>query len=167
MELGWEDEFAYKGITITSLAVNHWGTRGLLPDKRGYGGFLVKGASGSVFFPGDTAYTPLFRDYGERFAIDVALLPIGAYQPASFRRVHMNPEDAWRAFRELRAQYLVPIHWGTFVLSYEPVDEPPRWIRELADKEGLGDHRLAVLSHGESRIFSAPRRRAHADASAR
>ncbi len=153
VELGWAESFSHKGVKVTALGVNHWGTRGLLPDKRGYGGFLVEGASGSVFFPGDTAYTPLFREYGKRFSIDVAVLPIGAYMPPSFRRVHMNPQDAWQAFLDLRATHLVPIHWGTFVLSYEPTDEPPRWIRELAEKSGLAD-RLALLDHGESRIFA-------------
>jgi L-ascorbate metabolism protein UlaG (beta-lactamase superfamily) len=153
VELGWGSEFEHKGIKITALAVNHWGTRGLFPDHRGFTGFLLEGASGRVFFPGDTAYTPLFREYGERFAIDVAVLPIGAYQPASFRRVHMNPEDAWQAFVDLRARYLVPIHWGTFVLSYEPPDEPPRWIRQLAREAGR-ESELALLQHGQGRVFS-------------
>lgn len=155
VELGWGQHVEHKGIRITSLAVNHWGTRGLLPDRRGYTGFLIEGPSGRVFFPGDTAYTPLFRDYGERFSIDVAVLPIGAYQPASFRRVHMNPEDAFRAFLDLRARYLVPIHWGTFVLSYEPPDEPPRWIHKLALEAGL-ESQLALLEHGEGRVFRSP-----------
>ncbi len=153
VELGWGSEFEYKGIKITALAVNHWGTRGLFPDRRGFTGFLLEGSSGRVFFPGDTAYTPLFREYGERFAIDVAVLPIGAYQPASFRRVHMNPQDAWQAFVDLRARHLVPIHWGTFVLSYEPPDEPPRWIRELAREAGR-ESELALLEHGQGRVFS-------------
>jgi L-ascorbate metabolism protein UlaG (beta-lactamase superfamily) len=153
VELGWGSEFEYKGIKITALAVNHWGTRGLLPDRRGFTGFLLEGSSGRVFFPGDTAYTPLFREYGERFAIDVAVLPIGAYQPASFRRVHMNPEDAWQAFVDLRARYLVPIHWGTFVLSYEPPDEPPRWIQQLAREAGR-ESELALLDHGQGRVFA-------------
>ncbi|MGH7819139.1 MAG: MBL fold metallo-hydrolase [Candidatus Binatia bacterium] len=152
VELGWGGELRHKGLRIRALEVNHWGSRGLLADGRGYGGFLVEGESGTIFFPGDTAYTPLFREYGERFRIDLALLPIGAYKPDSFRRVHMNPEDALRAFVDLRARWLVPIHWGTFVLSYEPVDEPPRWIRELAHAAGLED-RLAVLGHGEGRVF--------------
>jgi L-ascorbate metabolism protein UlaG (beta-lactamase superfamily) len=155
VELGWGNELEHKGIKITALEVNHWGTRGLLPDRRGYSGFLLEGPSGRVFFPGDTAYTPLFREYGERFAIDVAVLPIGAYQPASFRRVHMNPEDAWQAFLDLRARFLVPIHWGTFVLSFEPPEEPPRWIQRLAEKSGRVSD-LALLEHGQGRAF--PRR---------
>jgi L-ascorbate metabolism protein UlaG (beta-lactamase superfamily) len=152
VELPWGTQFEHKGIKITALAVNHWGTRGLFPDRRGYTGFLIEGPSGRVFFPGDTAYTPLFREYGERYAIDVAILPIGAYSPTSFRRVHMNPEDAWRAFLDLRARHLVPIHWGTFILSYEPPDEPPRWIRKLAKEAGL-EERLVLLEHGEGRVF--------------
>jgi L-ascorbate metabolism protein UlaG (beta-lactamase superfamily) len=152
VELDWERSFEHEGIKITALEVNHWGTRGLLPDRRGYTGFLIEGPSGSVFFPGDTAYTPLFRDYGERFSIDVAILPIGAYRPDSFRRVHMNPEDAWQAFVDLKARHLVPIHWGTFVLSYEPPDEPPRWILELAAAAGR-EADLALLEHGEGRVF--------------
>ena len=153
VELDWGKTFEHRGIRITSLEVNHWGTRGLLPDRRGYTGFLIEGPSGTVFFPGDTAYTPLFREYGDRFSIDVAVLPIGAYRPDSFRRVHMNPEDAWQAFVDLRARHLVPIHWGTFVLSYEPADEPPRWIRKLAADAGR-EADLALLEHGEGRVFS-------------
>ena len=156
VELEWGESFEHKGARITALGVNHWGTRGLFPDRRGYCGFLVESASGTVFFPGDTAYTELFREYGERYTIDVALLPIGAYRPASFRRVHMNPQDALQAFQDLRANYLVPIHWGTFVLSYEPPEEPPRWIRELAGEAGLSE-RLALLEHGEGRVFRSVR----------
>jgi len=163
VELDWEKSFAHKGVKITALEVNHWGTRGLFPDNRGYTGFLVEGPSGTVFFPGDTAYTPLFSGYGERFSIDVAILPIGAYRPDSFRRVHMNPQDAWQAFVDLKARHLVPIHWGTFVLSYEPSDEPPRWIRELAVAAGR-ESDLALLAHGEGRIF---RRAAPQSAAAR
>ena len=152
VELGWGESFEHKDVRFTALGVNHWGTRGVLPDRRGYCGFLLESRSGTVFFPGDTAYTPLFHEYGERFAIDVALLPIGAYRPASFRRVHMNPQDALQAFADLRAAHLVPIHWGTFVLSYEPPEEPLHWIRELAREAGL-EERLAVLEHGEGRVF--------------
>ena len=56
---------------MTALEVNHWGTRGIFADGRGYAGFVVEGPSGTVFFPGDTAYTPLFREYGERFRIGI------------------------------------------------------------------------------------------------
>jgi L-ascorbate metabolism protein UlaG (beta-lactamase superfamily) len=156
IELGWGEQVTVRGVRITALPVKHWGTRNLWPDERGYTGFLLEHPDGTVFFPGDTAYFPRFQDYGRRHAIDVALLPIGAYQPPAFRRVHMNPEDALQTLVDLDARWMVPIHWGTFVVSYEPIDEPVRWLAELASERGLTD-RVAVLRHGESRRFERGR----------
>lgn len=153
VELPWGRTFEHRGVRITALPVKHWGTRNLLPDNRGYTGFLMESAAGSVFFPGDTAYFPGFRDYGGRFDIDVAILPIGAYSPPSFRHVHMNPEDAFQAFTDLRARYMVPIHWGTFAVSLEPVDEPVTWLADIAAAAGAAE-RVAILRHGESRRFT-------------
>ncbi len=155
VELGWGERFEHRGVRVTALPVKHWGTRNLLPDNRGYTGFLLESDAGSVFFPGDTAYFPGFREYGSRFDIDVALLPIGAYSPPSFRRVHMNPEDAFQAFLDLRARFMVPIHWGTFTVSLEPIDEPVAWLGDIAMREGAADG-VVILRHGESRGF-APR----------
>jgi L-ascorbate metabolism protein UlaG (beta-lactamase superfamily) len=153
VELGWGEQVTIGGARITALQVNHWGTRNLIPDNRGYTGFLVEHRDGTMFFPGDTAYYPGFRDYGAQYAIDVALLPIGAYSPPPFRRVHMNPEDALTSLVDLGARHMVPIHWGTFVISYEPTDEPVRWLGALAEERGLTD-RVALLRHGESRRFA-------------
>jgi L-ascorbate metabolism protein UlaG (beta-lactamase superfamily) len=149
VELAWGESFEHRGVRITALPVKHWGTRNVLPDARGYTGFLIESPAGSVFFPGDTAYFPGFQDYGARYHIDLALLPIGAYSPPSFRQVHMNPEDAFQAFVDLRARYMVPIHWGTFRISLEPIDEPIAWLRRIADRAGAGD-RVAILHHGQS-----------------
>lgn len=154
VELKWGDRLTLRGITITAVPVKHWGTRALLFDERGYTGFVIESTAGTVFFPGDTAYFDGFREYGRRYDIDVALLPIGAYSPAAFRRVHMNPADALQAFADLRARYMVPIHWGTFMVSYEPTHEPPRWLRALARANGVGE-RVLILRPGESRIFAA------------
>lgn len=155
VELAWGETFRHRDLTVTALPVRHWGTRNVLPDNRGYTGFLLQGPSGTVFFPGDTAYFPGFAEYGAQFDIDVALLPIGAYRPDSFRRVHMNPEDAFQAFRDLRARYMVPIHWGTFVISLEPIDEPINWLAEIAAREAALEG-VAILRHGESRRFPRP-----------
>ena len=152
VELGWGESFRHRDVSVTAVPVRHWGTRNVVPDNRGYTGFLLESPSGTVFFPGDTAYFPGFRDYGSRFDIDVALLPIGAYSPPAFRRVHMNPEDAFQAFRDLRARYMVPIHWGTFLVSLEPVDEPIAWLADIAAREAAADQ-VAILRHGESRRF--------------
>jgi L-ascorbate metabolism protein UlaG (beta-lactamase superfamily) len=156
VELAWGDTTTVRGVRITAVPVKHWGTRHLWPDDRGWTGFVLEHAGGTLFFPGDTAYFPGFRDYGRRWSIDVALLPIGAYEPPSFRRVHMNPEDALAALVDLDAAAMVPIHWGTFVVSYEPIDEPVRWLLELARERGLAE-RVTVLRHGESRRFATRR----------
>jgi L-ascorbate metabolism protein UlaG (beta-lactamase superfamily) len=154
VELCWGDRFRVDELTITAVPVKHWGTRNLWPDERGWTGFVLEHRDGTVFFPGDTAYFPGFREYGRRWAIDVALLPIGAYSPPAFRRVHMNPEDALQTLLDLGATAMVPIHWGTFVVSYEPIDEPVAWLVDLARERGLAD-RIAVLRHGESRRFTS------------
>jgi L-ascorbate metabolism protein UlaG (beta-lactamase superfamily) len=156
IELPWGETITVRDVRITAVPVKHWGTRNVWPDDRGWTGFVLEHDGGTVFFPGDTAYFPGFRDYGRRWSIDVALLPIGAYEPPAFRRVHMNPEDALAALVDLDAGAMVPIHWGTFVVSYEPIDEPVSWLLELAAERGLTE-RVAVLRHGESRRF-APRR---------
>ncbi len=81
------------------------------------------------------------------------LLPSGAYNPPAVRRVHKTPEDALQTLVDLNARHLVPIHWGTFVGSYEPIDEPVAWLEALARERGLTE-RVAVLRHGQSRRFA-------------
>jgi L-ascorbate metabolism protein UlaG (beta-lactamase superfamily) len=151
IELSWGETHEVRGARIMALEVNHWGSRGVFRDDLGYGGFLVETTAGSVFFPGDTAYSSCFASHGQRYAIDIALLPIGAYNP--FRHAHMNPEDALQAFLDLQARYLVPIHWGTFVLSLEPIEEPPRWLAALAREHGV-EGRVRVLRHGATAVFA-------------
>ena len=83
---------------------------------------------------------------------EIAMLPIGAYYPDSFRRVHMGPDEAVKAFGDLGSKWLVPMHYGTFKLSFEALDEPLRWLKELAATNGL-NHKLKVLHEGIPTIF--------------
>ncbi len=108
----------------------------------------------SMYLCGDSGYFSGFADVGERFAPDLALLPIGGFVPTSFRSRHMSPLDALFAFEDLRARLLVPIHHGAFALSYERLGEPARWLTELATSRGLRDHVL-VLAAGQTRRFDA------------
>jgi L-ascorbate metabolism protein UlaG (beta-lactamase superfamily) len=86
--------------------------------------------------------------------IEVALLPIGAYSPPSFRNVHTSPEDALRAFDDLGAQWMIPMHYGSFKLSHEPMHEPLELLRDGAARMGISD-RVLVLEEGRTRIFGA------------
>ena len=89
---------------------------------------------------------------GNRFAPDVALLPIGAYYPDSFRNVHMGPDEAIKVFRDLKARWFVPMHFRSFKLSFEDMDEPERWLRELAQENSL-TQRLRIMEEGQPEVF--------------
>jgi L-ascorbate metabolism protein UlaG (beta-lactamase superfamily) len=100
-----------------------------------------------IFHAGDSAYFEGFQEIGARLQPEIALLPIGAYLPEKFRNVHMGPDEAVAAFHDLQARWLVPMHYGTFKLSFEHLDEPPRWLREIARQEGLTE-RIQWLEEG-------------------
>jgi L-ascorbate metabolism protein UlaG (beta-lactamase superfamily) len=143
------------GVEVIAVPARHWGAR-LVGDgkRRGYGGYIVRGTGPSCYFAGDTAYFSGFAEIGRRYAPDVALLPIGAYMPPSFRDAHLSPLDAVYAFEDLGARLLVPMHYGSFALSQEPLDEPPRWLEEIVRERGIGD-RVRVLGNGQSHIVRA------------
>src|SRR5678815_5336697 len=90
----------------------------------------------------------------DRFAPDIALLPIGGFCPHSFRNRHMSPLDALYAFEDLRSRLLVPIHHGAFALSYERLDEPARWLLKLATKRGIREH-VMIMAPGQTERFNA------------
>ena len=96
----------------------------------------------------DSAYFEGFKEIGERHNIEIALLPIGAYDPPLAREVHMNPEEAVRAFNELKAKTLVPMHYGSFRLGYEPLEEPLERLRESARVHGIED-KVLVMTEGK------------------
>ncbi len=141
-----------RGLSITLTPCHHWGARMLHDQHRGFGGFVLAAGGRSVFHCGDTAYFDGFKEIGRRCPVEVALLPIGAYDAPSGRAVHMNPEEAVRAFQELGAKWLVPMHYGTFRMSYEPLEEPPARLLARAEAAGVAD-RVRVLAEGAPGVF--------------
>jgi L-ascorbate metabolism protein UlaG (beta-lactamase superfamily) len=152
IELKWWESFSNGEWRVTLTPCKHWGARVLRDHHRGYGGFILEHQGRTVYHAGDSAYFDGFKLIGERFAPEIALLPIGAYHPESFRNVHMGPDDAVRVFRELRSRWLVPMHFGTFRLSFEDMDEPPRWLKEIARRDGLTS-KLKILEEGVPHVF--------------
>jgi N-acyl-phosphatidylethanolamine-hydrolysing phospholipase D len=153
-ELDWWDEFGLAGATIGCTPAQHFSARGVHDRNRTlWSGFTVRCGGRAVYFAGDTGLHPEFAETGRRFGpFDVVLLPVGAYEPRWFMRpVHMNPEDALLALHALGSGILVPIHWGTFKLTDEPMDEPPRRTRELWAASGRAPEGLWLLGHGETR----------------
>ena len=114
---------------------------------RGYGGYVIASPQHSVYHSGDTAWFDGFREIGQRLAPQVALLPIGAYYPDAYRTVHTSPEEAVRAFVETGSRWMVPMHYGTFPLGREPMDEPLKRLRAEADRLGIED-RIRILKEG-------------------
>jgi L-ascorbate metabolism protein UlaG (beta-lactamase superfamily) len=152
IELQWWESYAAGSLTITHTPAKHWGTRWIMDGHRGYGGYLVEGGARRLYYSGDTAYFAGFREIGARLRPEVALLPIGAYTPDSYRAVHTSPEDALQAFQDLGAEWMVPMHYGTFWLSEEPLEEPLPRLLASAKTLGLAD-RIAVVQEGETKVF--------------
>ena len=134
-------------LCVSLTPCHHWGARMLHDSHRGFGGFVIESEGRSIFHCGDSAYFDGFAEIGKRFDIEIALLPIGAYDPPSGREVHMNPEEAVRAFMELRARKLVPMHYGSFRLGYEPLDEPPARLLASARTHGI-EGKVVVMTEG-------------------
>lgn len=152
-------------ITITMTPARHWGARLFRDTHRGFGGYVIESAGGpAIYHSGDTAYFGGFAEIGERLRPEIALLPIGAYSPDSYRAVHTSPEEALRGFFDLRADVMIPMHYGTFRLSREPMDEPLPRLMRAAEQAGVSDC-LVALSEGESWVAKAAveRRLAAAD----
>ena len=152
VELDWWNSYRHRNLTITHVPSRHWGARILKDSHRGYGGYVLRAGRHSVYHAGDTAYFPGFREIGRRLAPELALLPIGAYNPPSFRNVHADPADATRAFLDLNARWMVPMHYGTFRLSHEPIDEPLQLLEQEAKARGIED-RVLVLEEGITQFF--------------
>ena len=153
IELDWWEKHQHDGLSVTHVPSQHWGARVIRDMYRGYGGFVVQHHKHSLYHAGDTAYFPGFREIGKRLKPELALLPIGAYNPPAFRRNHASPEDAVRAFRDLGARWLVPMHYGTFRLSHEPLDEPLKLLAHEARAAGIHT-RVLVLEEGVTRFFA-------------
>jgi L-ascorbate metabolism protein UlaG (beta-lactamase superfamily) len=152
VELDWWRSYKHHGLTITHVPSRHWGARVLKDAHRGYGGYVLKAGKHSVYHAGDTAYFPGFREIGQKLHPELALLPIGAYNPPTFRNVHTNPADATRAFLDLNARWMVPMHYGTFRLSHEPIEEPLQLLEEEAERAGVSD-RVVVMEEGVTKFF--------------
>jgi L-ascorbate metabolism protein UlaG (beta-lactamase superfamily) len=152
-ELDWWEDTALSELRITLTPAQHFSARGPLDrDRALWGGFLLAVDGARVFFAGDTAYAPFFRDIRRRLGpIDLALLPIGAYEPRWFMRaVHMNPAEAVQAHLDLEAAATVGMHYGTFRLTSEGIDDPLTALDQARRAAGVAATRFRALPFGES-----------------
>jgi L-ascorbate metabolism protein UlaG (beta-lactamase superfamily) len=155
-ELDWWQSLEANGATITLTPAQHWSSR--RPRNRNrtlWGGFLVRADGRLVYFAGDTGYGKHFRAIREKVGrVELALLPIGAYEPRWFMRdQHMNPEDAVRTHLDLDAKISVGTHFGCFQLTDEGIDDPPLELAAARERHGVAPEAFQVLETGETRLF--------------
>ncbi|MCX8071742.1 MAG: MBL fold metallo-hydrolase [Candidatus Binatia bacterium] len=152
--LDWWQSVEVKNVRVHCVPAQHFSGRGLTDQhRRLWAGWVVEGKHRKFYHAGDTGYFPGFKEIGERLGpIDLAAVPIGAYDPPSIMRfVHMNPEEAVQAARDLDARRVLAMHWGTFDLTDEPLEEPPQRFRAAAVRLGYRAEDAWVLAVGETR----------------
>jgi N-acyl-phosphatidylethanolamine-hydrolysing phospholipase D len=167
VELDWWDRHPLGHVSVVLVPAQHWSGRGLNDRmKTLWGGFAVFAPDCHFFYAGDTGYSRDFCEMRERFAtqqtahlgggFDLAVLPIGAYAPRWFMAPqHVDVEEAVQIHRDLGAKRSVGVHWGTFQLSDEALDEPPRVLADVRSEQGIGEDEFFVLAIGESRRLPA------------
>lgn len=152
--LDWGQSAAVGALRVTLEPALHWSARGL-GDRRMalWGSFMISGPGGRIFFAGDTGYGDgsLFPTIAARHAgpLRLAMLPIGAYEPSMFMRAqHCDPDEAVAIFDTLGAERAVACHWGTFQLTTEPYDEPPRRLAAALARQGIAGERFVAPPAG-------------------
>jgi N-acyl-phosphatidylethanolamine-hydrolysing phospholipase D len=171
-ELDWWDSVVEKGVEFNLTPVQHWSARSLGDRTQTlWGGWSVFGADFHWYYSGDTGYSKDFSDTQQRFAprqtaalgggFDIALIAVGAYEPRWFMEdQHLNPAEAVQVHKDLKAKRSVGVHWGTFELTDESLDQPPKELAAARKDQGLGEEDFFLLSIGETRKLparSAPR----------
>ena len=157
-ELDWWQTAHVGAAAVTCVPAQHFSARTPWDrDATLWGGFVVRVDGVSIYFAGDSGYSPQFAEIGTRCGpIDVALIPIGAYEPRWFMSpVHMNPEEAVRAHLDVQARFSVGMHFGTFQLTDEAIDEPVRALERARVEHGIPPDVFRALDFGETAIYSA------------
>jgi N-acyl-phosphatidylethanolamine-hydrolysing phospholipase D len=155
-ELDWDDTKKAGPITVTAIPAVHFSSRSLFDrNETLWAGYSISDGHTKVYFSGDTGYHSFFKDLGRRYGpFDLGMVPIGAYQRASnLKSTHTTPEEAVRLGQDLGVKTLVPMHWGSLVLSYEPPFEPPARFLKAGLATGFSKDRLWKMAVGETRVL--------------
>jgi L-ascorbate metabolism protein UlaG (beta-lactamase superfamily) len=151
-ELRWDESRQVGPAKVRAFEVKHWGARTRTDVHRGYNGYLIEAGRYRIIFGGDTAYTELFRKVRSSKPVDLAIMPIGAYDPWIY--AHCNPEQALVMANHAGAEFVLPVHHRTFKLSNEPYGEP---IERLLLASSSAEDRIAVREIGEEFHLGASR----------
>jgi len=153
-ELDWWQSATLGSVRVHCVPARHFTGRSAFDrDTRLWSGFVIEGPTRRFYHAGDTGYFDGFSEIGRRLGpIDLAAIPIGAYDPpAIMQSVHLDPEEAVRAAADMGARRVLAMHWGTFDLADEPLDEPPKRFRAAADRSGFSQRQAWTFDVGETR----------------
>jgi N-acyl-phosphatidylethanolamine-hydrolysing phospholipase D len=156
IELDWWNKFQIDDWEVIAVPVHHWSQRTPLSRNMTlWAGWVVSFPDFRFFFAGDSGYTPIFKDIGQKLGpFDLSAIPIGAYEPRWFmKHHHIIPEEAVRVHLDSKSKKSVAIHWGTFILTDEPLDEPPKRLSKSLEKENVDQDAFVVLRHGETIVL--------------
>ena len=158
-EMDWYDEIYVNDLKITLLPAVHWSKRSLTDtNKTLWGNFLIEYKGKKIFFACDTGYGNIYKDLGEKYGpIDLTMINIGAYdfRPMFEKSIyHTTPEEALQVAKDLKSKKVLGTHWGTFVLSLEPIMEPPKRFKDNAEKFGFKKDDALIFKIGEFKKLS-------------
>lgn len=161
VEMGWWDEKQHSAnLTVAAVPAQHWGQRIPIWDKdtRLWMGFVLSGRNGRFYYAGDTGYCPAFKEIGQVYGpIDLCAIPIGAGVPRDFMQaMHINEEDAVKVHQDVKAVQSIGIHWGTFPMTDEAADGPPKILSKALEANQISPDSFVCLQHGETHVVSFP-----------
>ena len=154
IDMQWDQVERFRGMEFSFVECRHRSGRGISDQmKTLWGSFVIKSAAGSVYFAGDTGYGPHLKEHGKKYGpFSLAILPIGAYEPRWFMaEVHMNPEEAVKAHKDLQSKQSLSIHFGVFQLTYEAINEPVAALEDALKAQGVDAAKFWVLEPGQAR----------------
>jgi N-acyl-phosphatidylethanolamine-hydrolysing phospholipase D len=152
-ELRWWESIDLGGLRVISMPAQHFSSRTPWDRNRTlWCGWLLQTGTETIYYAGDTGYCATFREIGERFGpMDLSLIPIGAYAPRWFMQpVHVNPQEAVQIHQEVRSKLSIACHWGTFCLTDEPMDQPPKLLAQALSAARVSPDTFRVLAIGET-----------------
>lgn len=156
-ELDWDDAESIGAVRFHFVPVQHWSARSLWDrDRTLWGGWVIEHGERRIFFGGDFGYSRDLADIGARFGgFDLAMLPVASYEPRWFMKsMHVNTDEAVQAHIDLRARYSVGMHWGTFRLTDERLDEPPLRLAQSLANAGISEQTFFLMQHGQTRLLA-------------
>lgn len=152
----WEEEDINKEVSLVCVPAQHFSGRGTYDrDKTLWAGFVIKSASGNIYFAGDTGYGEFFKEIGEKYGpFRFSMIPIGAYKPAWFMSpIHISPSEAVKVHLDVQSEKSIAMHFGTFPLADDGRDDPVVELADALKKHGLSDENFMTLKNGESITF--------------